>query len=171
MLQKHKPVETKLESAKLTDDTKLKGLTEKAAPKFKSAEELGLKEDDYQGLLKALEWLESGAQHFNQSGFDISGTGRYFNMRHWRSKTGCGTICCIGGSANEFGASFEWRSGLGMTQELCNLFFMNNRGTRGWENLPNEAKDAVTPQMAANALREYLQTGKTNLKHFRAIRG
>lgn len=136
--------------------------------KFKTAKSLGLAEEHYCALVKALVELESGRI---KHGPDASvgpgfGGGKVtsFNMGIWRSATQvrgtvCGTVCCIGGTA-------EVVSGLAMFT-LSNV--AEDRGEKsGLHRLfyPYELDDVIddwdqiTLPQATRALRNYLTTGK-----------
>ena len=112
--------------------------------KLKTAEELGLSEAQYCGLVKTLYALEHDKLPHS------------FRMDVWR----CGSACCIGGSAEvlglcSFGADHEklTRS----NPALFNLFYpwVANRDRMAWTMY-------ATPEQGARALRNYLTTGHPN---------
>ena len=125
--------------------------------KFKTAAELGLSEAQRCGLVKALAFMEAGKLSHAPKSYknlteDAPFTG-HFNMGNWRVMSECGTICCIGGTAELLG-NCNLRTG-GGTMELTRLFYPppNGVGAEGW---------GATPRQAAVALRGYLETGHTN---------
>src|ERR1700735_3820330 len=90
--------------ASLLDDTSLKEASAKAdkvldslKDQFKSASELDLNDLQYEGLIKVLDYLENTEVVHNQRRVFIEGMS--FNMGVWQEEHTCGTICCIGGSA------------------------------------------------------------------------
>lgn len=123
------------------------------AQNFKSAADLDITEAQKDALIKTLVLLETGKLEFTKSpGFsflvdiDAKFTG-HFNMAHWRRKTDCGTIGCIGGTAELVGdVTFD---DYHENEGLLSLF--NPRDVSSWRNLTTEA--------AARALRSYLTTG------------
>lgn len=134
-------------------------MTEKTEKcEFKSAEQLGLKQPEWEALIKTLTLMEAGAiihatTDMKQAGKRVEG--HLFNMSNWKDYYQCGTVCCIGGSAEVFGnlrhqsmdkaSKRLYREG---NLNLHNLFF-------NWEGSPS-------PKEAAVALRGYLTTGKTD---------
>jgi len=128
---------------------------------FKSAEELGLTQKEWEALIKTLALMENDAiQHVRYlAGYQPTPENKnkiVFNMSVWRMPTHCGTAMCIGGSAEYFG-------GLGpdtlaaKSQEnkaLYDLFYPP------FEHLGDY--DTATTQQGAKALRYYLTTGKSD---------
>lgn len=123
--------------------------------KFKTAAELNLMETQYCGLLKTLVWLEEGGQHERKEG-RLSTTPREFNMTTWGA--GCGTACCIAGSARAFGSD-DMR--FTHNNELQKLFLPDRFG---WSNDVSKRHPAwkATPAQGAQALRGFLETGKAD---------
>jgi hypothetical protein len=124
------------------------------AQSFKTAEELGLPEKQVEALKKTLVLLETGKlihQKINDL-FTLDERGEYtghFNMQTWNKAIGCGTVCCIGGTAELIGG-VEF---LGTPDALYALFYPE---TADYQD--------ITPSQAATALRSYLTTGKANWK-------
>ena len=122
--------------------------------KFKTAAELGLECNQYCGLIKTLAHMEAGRLHHapkeftTRRGHTFSG---HFNMGSWRAGTECGTVACIGGTAELLGNCQLTGCPRGPIREL---FFPD-------ENFCNIGYQA-TPRQAAVALRGYLETGKTD---------
>lgn len=120
---------------------------------FKSAHELGISEPQFDALRKTLVLMETGklfhvpAPHVPLSDMNPHFTGR-FNMAAWCRDSDCGTVCCIGGTAEIIGhVNFSDRDG-----PLDDLFY--------GKGLPPEIHlSQVTPDQAARALRSYLTTG------------
>lgn len=125
---------------------------------FKSPEELGITPSEHNALVLTLDALERGEIQHVYCNEEISSTGRsqlftgHFNMLHWSEKfPECGTIACLGGTAEMLG---NLPSGTLMNQELDDLFF------------PEIDTDynVITVDQAAQVLRHYLTTGKQNWK-------
>ena len=129
------------------------------AQNFKTADELGIKEEQREALMKTLVMLETGKlvhntddsiAKYSMNEEDAPFTG-HFNMASWRQTTPCGTAACIGGTA-EMIAGYdvfdEYDAQEGGIQ-LDQLF--QPRRIADWE--------AITPEQAAAALRSYLSTG------------
>jgi len=130
------------------------------AQSFQSAADLGITEPQKDALIKTLKLMETGKiDHFAD---DLDGDVMYrkdrkfsglFNMVMWAGDHECGTVCCIGGTAElignvTFGADFG--------QDLQNsalegLFCPREVNWRDWRS--------ITPAQAARALRSYLTTG------------
>jgi hypothetical protein len=125
------------------------------AQNFKTAEELGISEAQKDALSKTLVLLETGKlkhtsppDDFTYLGGTESFTGQ-FNMNCWRHTfKECGSICCIGGTAELIG-NVDFTFALG---KLQGLFYppIEVVGT-DWGR--------ITPSQAATALRSYLTTG------------
>lgn len=132
------------------------------AQSFKSSAELGITEPQKEALMKTLVLLETGRLVHITGEFSVKTifsphyTG-HFNMRAWSAESDCGTIRCIGGTAEAVGnVKFDiWSYGSGANESdprrrLYDLFsppFSN----RKWGEITNE--------QAATALRSYLTTG------------
>lgn len=122
--------------------------------KFLDAETLGLTEKQRCGLVKTLAWLEAGKlDHENEktAGFD---------MGRWGGS--CGSVCCIGGTAEVLGETNFHISIADIGKEHVRLFYPGStndplsflvRTNPGWK--------ASTSQ-AAVALRGYLETGRAD---------
>jgi hypothetical protein len=122
---------------------------------FQSAADLGITERQRDALVKTLVLMETGKlTHVPKiPAFTATGIGEYtghFNMRFWREhNAGCGTVCCIGGTAELIGGvSFGCRP-INENNELSELF---NPSSGVWVN--------ITVPQAAIALRSYLTIGK-----------
>lgn len=121
---------------------------------FLSAEELGIEVHQLRALSKTLKLLETEKlKHVtldlsitdHQSGNEFTG---HFNMGSWNSIQECGTICCIGGTAELVGnVSFNNTS---IPASLSQLFY---------PRMAPDIWDSITPAQAAFALRNYLTTG------------
>ena len=124
------------------------------AQNFKSAADLGITEPQLSALQKTLVMLETGKLvhaligdgYFpNQGSF----TGQ-FNMIHWNSRHDCGTVACIGGTAEMIGdVSFD--KDMYGNPPLYRLFMPTSLPECSWND--------ITPAQAATALRSYLTTG------------
>jgi hypothetical protein len=126
------------------------------AQSFQSAAELEISEAQKDALIKTLKLLETGKLTHAPIGNDYyPNTGQFtgqFNMNHWNSVHPCGTVACIGGTAEMIGGvSFtETVRRNGYDGQLYRLFM---------PNLPDAQWNHITPEQAARALRSYLTTG------------
>lgn len=122
------------------------------AQSFKPAAELDISEAQREALVKTLVLLETGKlTHYTidfrpyniKSGQVFTG---HFNMATWNLVRDCGTVCCIGGTAELIGnVSFD-----DVSEELNNLFY---------PEVETSLKQ-ITPTQAAIALRNYLTCGE-----------
>jgi len=121
---------------------------------FKSADDLGITEQQKEALIKTLVLLETGKLvHVPETELDYSNTvcrrsrrsrfTGHFNMADVTFEHKCGTVACIKGTA-------ELISGItvGGTEALDELFYTNHMNNRD-----------ITPEQAAVALRSYLTIG------------
>jgi hypothetical protein len=122
---------------------------------FKTASDLGLTEPQKEALMKTLVLLETGKLEHSKA-FDFSyeeeptrAFSGKFNMRYWtEAGPQCGTIACIGGTAELIsGVKFEYS----MVSGLRDLFQPALINMANWAD--------ITPAQAATALRSYLTTG------------
>lgn len=123
------------------------------AQSFKSAAELEITEPQRDALQKVLIMLETGKlRHVTELGEgepdqpEFSGL---FNLGNWYAPHQCGTVACIGGTAELIsGVSLTgWWSNAG----LVGLFAPKLLGMKYYND--------ITPTHAARALRSYLTTG------------
>lgn len=140
------------------------------ARSFKTARQLRIRQDVYDALILALHYFER--EEPNHLDIEIAPSvilveaemgnpvpPPNFNMRCWRQKHDCGTVCCIGGTAEMLAgmpyASIDRYSHEGpvVKLELMNLFYPYEIGIP-W--------NYITVAMAAQALSNYLTTGKSN---------
>jgi hypothetical protein len=127
------------------------------AQAFKPADELQITEAQKDALIKTLVLMETGKLIHTPfpkyyAGHGGSFTGQ-FNMDGWHGYADCGTVCCIGGTAELVGGvSFndEWVK----NDCLCELFAPNIVLVENWS--------LITLEQAARALRSYLTTGRAN---------
>ncbi|MCA6108162.1 hypothetical protein [Bradyrhizobium cenepequi] len=128
------------------------------AARFKTAETLGITQKQKDALVKTLRLLEGGkAKHVDPPpiAIDCERKRRYsfdglFNMRVWKKKTDCGTVACIGGTAELVGGVKFTDVTMNDNLELAKLFYPHSGG------LPFSA---ITVKQAAKALRNYLAVG------------
>lgn len=125
------------------------------AQNFMSAKDLGLDEAQKEALVTVLGMMERGEIKHKESikinylsGQVFSGQ---FNMRHWNITDECGTVCCIGGTAELVG-DVKLLETVASNDRLYNLCF----------GVPD--MEAVTVEQAARALRNYLTTGRPKWK-------
>lgn len=134
---------------------------------MKTAEQLNLPADQYNALVKTLEFLESGKVthiHGGQAaGIDIPlGTDAvpiYFSMNWWygAAQHDCGTVACIGGTAELLsGVKFSGE----LDEELFKLFYPDS----GDLELAPVYND-ITVEQATKTLRDYLETGDVDWSH------
>lgn len=121
------------------------------AQNFKSADELRVTEQQKDALAKTLVMLETGRLvHVAVDAYGIPGdafTG-HFNMDSWNHATKCGSVCCIGGTAELIGG-FKFEE-YRLPINLYRLFYPEDVGISYVE---------ITAEQAARALRSYLTTG------------
>lgn len=125
---------------------------------FKAAADLGITEPQKDALVKTLVLLETGGiVHAAQPPFGDLNTettpafSGKFNMDNWSlTFDGCGTIACIGGTAELIGGVDFGSDHDDLPKGLYGLFYPVSAG-RDWEE--------ITTAQAATALRSYLSTG------------
>jgi hypothetical protein len=126
-----------------------RGETQVLAQNCKTAEELGIKQLEWEALREVLVLLEMGELKHHDP-FESDGSGN-FNMSVWQSNyddENCGTVACIGGTAELIGNfSFDETDA---NEELDNLFFVHGCNT----NIAS-----ISTAHAARALRNYLTDG------------
>jgi hypothetical protein len=125
---------------------------------FKSAADLEITEPQKDALIKTLVLLETGKlvhskpeelRPFSPTDEEAPFTG-HFNMACWRTKYPCGTVGCIGGTAELVGGcSFDNYEENHALLHLFNPF--NQWGDSTWPD--------ITDAQASTALRSYLTTG------------
>lgn len=131
------------------------------AQNFKSPADLGLTDAQHAALCKTLVLMETGKLEYAPLNEDIGCIQReftgHFNMATWNVKHSCGTVCCIGGTAElignlVYGSLHEHSLKLLKAQErgLYHLF----HGYWGNKSLAD-----ITVPEAAQALRNYLTYG------------
>lgn len=121
--------------------------------KFLSAEELGLSEIQRCALLKTLAHLEHGK--LDGGNWKDRTRPSYFDMQMWGGE--CGTVCCIGGSAEALIGSrhvFWQHRNSNAPTDLYRLFYPSAD--------PKHPAWSSSPSQAAVALRGYLETGKAD---------
>jgi hypothetical protein len=127
------------------------------AQNFMTAADLGLADEEQAALVALLGMLERGELHHVPLS-DVSTLGDIpenftggFNMEYWAVDTpNCGSVCCIGGSAEMIGGlrHDQLFNKMDALPALDDLF------------MPDADMDAITPAQAAMALRNYLTTGQ-----------
>lgn len=134
---------------------------------MKTAQELGLMQEQFDALLKVKQWLEAGAPHHG-----IGGTVIRFNMILWNSRDteGCGTACCMGGAAELFSgvdglfSRFKYDPAEEHDRRcLSDLFYMDSVVTNNHEE-NTKMMVGVTPEQALHALTNYLENGWADWK-------
>lgn len=121
------------------------------AQNFKTAKDLEITEAQKEALMKTLVLLETEqVEHISKFINDIDHEPTYcgkFNMRYWNAEASCGTVCCIGGTAELIGNVSFYPNVPVALEEL----FQPPMGPAIWRT--------ITPAEAAIALRSYLTTG------------
>jgi hypothetical protein len=123
---------------------------------FKSAADLKLTEAQKDALVKTLVLFETGKIQHRHNTERVDSIDKdptfcgYFNMQHWQAAHPCGTVACIGGTAELIGG--------------VDLESQNNEGLfrlfHPYSVLSKIASwDEITTIQAATALRSYLTTG------------
>jgi hypothetical protein len=123
------------------------------AQSFKSAADLGISEPQLKALMKTLVLLETDRMiHVEARDYVMDGTkfSGHFNMGNWRRAAECGTVACIGGTAELIGRVRFAHYGAA-NPRLKELFHPSR-----W---PQDDWSKITPAQAATALRSYLTTG------------
>lgn len=123
------------------------------AQNFKTATDLGITEPQLSALQKTLVLLETGKLKHVPMGVvpthEKAFSGQ-FNMNQWHAQNDCGTICCIGGTAQLIGSvSFDYFHK--NNRNLNKLFYPDGVRSCQWQD--------ITTAQAATALRSYLTTG------------
>lgn len=118
---------------------------------FRSAVELGISEEQKSALEKTLVLFETGCLRHTPDYSFVSLNGKaftgHFNMGAWSTEASCGTVRCIGGTAEIIGGvSFQ-----GPNEPLYDLFFPYIISSSYWSD--------ITDTQAARALRSYLNCG------------
>lgn len=135
------------------------------ARNFKSATELGIPEKAYEALIKVLVLFETDKLKYTKvqeavldavppSWARFSGL---FNMSQWFAHTECGTVACIGGTAQLIEPDIDFVKLSYANDGLHNLFY-----PAGWEYDDEDAWDKISVEHATIALRNYLTIGKAN---------
>jgi hypothetical protein len=144
------------------------------AQNFKSAKELGLKNEYLSALIKTLVLLETGKLEKHENLYDDDGMTTYiprsgdakysglFNMGEWATNYDCGTVACIGGTAELVGGlkigELNRLSTSGYSRHhLHDLFFPPIEDCKKFYA-------EISLEEAAQALRNYLTTGKPKWK-------
>lgn len=132
------------------------------AQNFQSAEKLLITERQRQALIKTLTLLETNKLkhfprkrqtfHIAEDKLSLNFTGQ-FNMDVWLAKTSCETVACIGGTAELVGQVDFGSNHMTLPTNLRKLFYPD------FENSFVDYDD-ITVDHAAQALRNYLTTGK-----------
>jgi hypothetical protein len=113
---------------------------------FQTPHQLGIPEDQHAALVKTLELMEAGKiVHVDEYTDCVIGefTG-HFNMDVWIGRADCGTVACIGGTAELVG-KVKFNS-CGIPKALDDLFYKYGNGN-------------PTVADGAKALRNYLTDG------------
>ena len=130
---------------------------------FKSAKELGLEQEEWEALITTLTLLENDAiVHVREMDHGIRAKDPkkpVFNMAVWHERTACGSVMCIGGSAEFFGK-------LESNQLSIKAENMDDAGEPALYNLfypgLEQDYDTLTAKQGAKALRHYLKTGRAD---------
>ena len=127
---------------------------------FKSAADLGLTDQEHSALITTLGMMERGEIKF----FDVSkcediGHGTeftgLFNLGEWAEKYTCGTVACIGGTAELVG-----KLPRNSINDKCDI--LSDLDDLCYPAFTGAIYNSTTVEQAAKALRSYLTTGKAN---------
>lgn len=130
------------------------------AQSFLAAEALGLVEPEHAALVTVLGMLERGelrhvAPAWPDDIDEPEGFAGLFNMQFWFSNSECGTVACIGGTA-ELISGRNFRYAAALNKNLMELFYPGYHEP--------EARiadyDKITPTQAARAIRNFLTFGE-----------
>jgi hypothetical protein len=142
------------------------------AQNLKTAEDLNITEHQRAALIGVLGMLERKEMKHVQMFSDDNGRGvilspaateNPFNMSTFASD--CGTVHCIAGWADKlYDAGFA-SSILSCCDDISDLFFVTDMGDHGLDVM----METVTVEHAAQALRNYLTTGKAEWKQVLAL--
>lgn len=127
------------------------------AQSFMTATDLGIEEQQKEALIKTLVLLETGNLKNSPMGNPCESAKTYsgqFNMNQWCAENECGTIACIGGTAELVGGleCGELGHAVYTNKPLHELFYPYCFDTLKWTD--------ITTAQAAIALRSYLTTGR-----------
>jgi hypothetical protein len=161
MLQKQKANKPEDIQPELKADEAMKAVVAKAKTVmkgFKTAEELNLTQRQHKALVKTLELMEAGkVRHVKPNAFDdfvFEPNGKYvFNMSVWRQRNRCGTVCCLGGTAEMLDGDLIF----------SHVFELPTHNPL-WQLFYKRTSENITDKQAAKALRGYLETGITDWK-------
>lgn len=129
---------------------------------FKSAADLGISDKVYDALKKTLVLMETGQLIFYadpdgkcgvEDNRNCSPMTFHFNMDSWAIKHDCGTVRCIGGTAEALGRfRFEMNGGKEKLPDALDDLFYPYEVNDSWSN--------ITVEQGAQALRNYLTYGE-----------
>ena len=131
------------------------------ACEFKTAEELGLSEQEYTGLVRTLVLMEAGAirdvvDWADRGGKRGSHKAPLFDMGTWHNDNRhCGTVCCIGGTA-------ELLADMPIGSMSCTASTLFRAASGDLYKLFFEFPSGVGVKQCSRVLRGYLTTGVTN---------
>lgn len=124
------------------------------AQNFKSPADLALTDEEFRGLITTLGMMERGELTHVKAPQPIRSASHFtghFNMDWWAHEADCGSVCCIGGTAELVGG---FRFSRAARDRLGALFYPS----RDRPSVTNYA--TITPTQAARALRSFLITGE-----------
>jgi hypothetical protein len=161
---------------------------------YKTAEELGIKQWEYDGLIKTMEHLKhTRLLTVETDEFKDIPEGMYFNMGHTAQTTirrqlnddtayksyECGTVACIGGwnYLLSFGMKDYRGADIYVTtpqDDIDNHPYFYPEDTRGYSPalydlyypFGHGSWDNITPEVASNTIRHFLTTGDIDYKKF-----
>lgn len=129
---------------------------------MKDHKELGLTFPEYGALLGTKALLESGMLWHNPSGREIGSDVHQFDLGTTCKTRDCGSISCIGGTMAII---------MGMDADAADKWVWMRRYDRGLEELffprhlmDSHAMEEITPEQAAAAIGNFLQTGQPEWK-------
>ncbi len=133
---------------------------------FLTPEQLGISPEAHRGLVLCLNAMERGELiHVDSYDYRLDGSSSgiftgHFNMAEWKGTYDCGTVACIGGTAELLGKMSFCNGNL--TMALLDLFYPDDFSEDG--NEKEGALAAITLDQAQRALSNYLTTGEARWK-------
>ena len=132
---------------------------------FKGANDLEISEAKREALIKTLHLMETGEivhrrvrsdyypPYVRSQSHEFTG---HFNMARWNTSMGCQTVACIGGTAEMIGhVRFDFNGECDVSYALHDLFNPSLIGSL-------KHYKYISVEQAAQALRNYLTTGKAD---------
>ena len=144
---------------------------------MKTAEDLGLSEEELQALLKVREDLKQGYLRYKSlSVVEERSSGNYFNMSVGLTKHGCGSIGCIAGQMALYLNKGDFITAMRVSNRLLGHSYLNGPQATALEtlfvpiNTPCVWSD-LTVDEAVAAITNFVETGHASWDKVCASRG